>query len=389
MEQLRRITRASVALKRAGNAWLAPGEAELEGSGMEGVEHDHRWSDTDRAVLSTSLRGVWDAKPRTPFGGGGSAEVAALMACPRDELRDRTLTVLGGINVVSALLFSGLVSPALNPVDVEEFRATPEGQEQPWKADLWDVQNIAVALATAFSACLTLFTTYLLMQVAVEPTPSGLYRAVIRMSRFLSIIAFVMAVLLWLLVYMLVVALALRSSTAAFRASVPVVLLPCAVFTVYFMEVLNVAFPSAGLTWSKVWWPVGIRATLLADAKRSGMARVREAVALHGAAAAPFTDEDEGDHTPEEPASKEAQELEGALAEALAHTSPARREHLAAALLRAGLTLGVLRAGAAHTPALTSALDSTQDFGATLLPGERLALITYVAKSVTAFSLQR
>ena len=297
--------------------------------------------------------------------------------------------MLGGINVVSALLFSGLVSPALNPVDVEEFRATPEGQEQTWKADLWDVQNIAVALATAFSACLTLFSTYLLMQVAVEPTPSGLYRAVIRMSRFLSIIAFVMGLLLWLLIYMLVVALALRSSTAAFRASVPVVLLPCAVFTVYFFEVLNVAFPSAGLTWSKVWWPVGIRATLLADAKRSGMARVREAVALHGAAAAPFTDEDEGDHTPEEPASKEAQELEGALAEALAHTSPARREHLAAALLRAGLTLGVLRAGAAHTPALTSALDSTQDFGATLLPGERLALITYVAKSVTAFSLQR
>ena len=43
---------------------------------------------------------------------------------------------------------------------------------------------------------------------------------------------------------------------------------------------------------------MGIRATLLADAKRSGAARVQEAVSMHGAAADPDTDavEDEGDN---------------------------------------------------------------------------------------------
>lgn len=262
---------------------------------------------------------------------------------------------------------------ALSPVDVEAIRA--ESQEHAWKATLWDVQNVAVAFVTAFTACLTLFSTYLLLEVAVEPTPSGLYRSVARLSNFISLLAFALGVLLWLLIYMLMVALALRSSALAFRLGFLVVLAPCLAFTAYFMETVNAAFPSAGIVWSTIWWPPGIRTALRADAKRSGAARVAEAVSLHGADAAPFIEEAVEDQEP----SKEAAELEAALATALPHATHARRENLANSLLRAGLTLGVLRAGAAHSTALSAVLDKLGDFGATLLPGELLALITHVS----------
>eukprot|EP00217_Crustomastix_stigmatica_P008588 CAMPEP_0183804308 /NCGR_PEP_ID=MMETSP0803_2-20130417/34913_1 /TAXON_ID=195967 /ORGANISM="Crustomastix stigmata, Strain CCMP3273" /LENGTH=330 /DNA_ID=CAMNT_0026049059 /DNA_START=123 /DNA_END=1112 /DNA_ORIENTATION=+ len=316
------------------------------GDGSEGVDADPVWNDTDRAALRSHLRCLWDAKLRTPFNSaGGSAEVASLMACPRDELRDRTLTMLGGINVVAALVFSGLVDRALSPVDVAAFRATEDAEANPWKVALWDAQNVAVAFVTAFTACLTLFTTYLLMQVAVEPTASGLYRAILRMSQFMSYIQFAMGLVLWVLIFLMMGALALRSSTAAWQVSMAVILVPVTVFTAYFMENLNASFPASGLTWSCVWWPAGLRATLRADAKRSGAARVAEAAALHGAAVAPFVDDEEGrgeQASAPEAVSREAQELEGALGRALPHVSHARREHVAAALLRAGLTLGVL-----------------------------------------------
>lgn len=352
----------------------------------EGVEDDPRWSDSDREALKRSVRSLWEAQVRTPIGSAGSAEMASLLTCPRDEVRDRALTAIGTINMVTALVFSGLLGAAIEPKDAEAYWA-----KSAWQGRCVEALNIIVAVATTISAIVTLFSTYILMQISVEPSTTGIYRAMAHVSWFFGLMVTLTGVMNFLLVGALLLALALTSSALAFRIGLVLVLASMMVLIAVFMEAFQKAFPDASLTWSTLFWPVGLRQALREDAKRAGVAKTKDALALHGSSVFPFANAGAGGGEDGAAAQgyasqrriaapEERPRLERLLAAALPYALPAHLEHITGALLRAGLTFDVLRGASGHDAALQSALDRVGEYGAELLPGEVLAIITAVGK---------
>jgi len=310
------------------------------------VENDPEWTDDDRKILATAVQSLWDARTRTPFGRAGCAEVASLLCCPRDELRERALSLLGNVNMVAALIFSGIVGNALAPME------RPEGEEDSWKGTGVDCVNILVGVTTIMSLCMTCFSTYLILEVSVEPTTSGLYRAVARMTHYVGLIIYMTGLLNSLLCATVTLTIFLYIVGVSRWIMVGCAILIFVVMVAPFMETLARSFPSCNMTWSTLWYPPGLRQSMQTMARRSGAAKCKEAAALHGYSVFPFLrhsqraseasdgggrpsgggDEGEGGASPEREPSEEEVELTEVLSGALPNAAHEHISHVRAAV---------------------------------------------------------
>ncbi|EKX49886.1 hypothetical protein GUITHDRAFT_135583 [Guillardia theta CCMP2712] len=284
-----------------------------------------------------------------------------LLRVPAEYVVDRTMAMYSNVNLMAALILSGVTSVSLTPVDVSSISAD--------KRTLANCFNLLAELCMTINALNVMFTTYILLAIAAE-MPSTLY-GILSKSEGLTMIYFVSTFLSCVLLVALgVLAQWLRDDAwAAWTATIATgaIFLTTVLHFGYTMSVLMPIqysgwgmFSTLGLFWGK---------EAKAEAARQGRIIASEAEShLH-------VKKDHREGVRDEKLDEVVADLTKLLHRALPEAAEERISHISQQMANEGLVVVVLANAARKDAKLIYQVLGGDDVNFELRRGERLAVI--------------
>jgi len=196
---------------------------------------------------------------------------SALMCSPKEDLYERTVTILTSLNVMVGLIFSGIASNAMNPLDVMSF---PEEKQV-----LASIYNLLAIATGSVNTCMIAFSTYLLFLICANSHTSDLgLRSVLYLSPMIGLMQYLTFATLFGVLAMMCIAAHFRMPSLMAWIATAAVICTFAATHLMFVETACKAFPWEMWNWAPVAGPWKIFSCLLRnEAQRIGSLQLAEA----------------------------------------------------------------------------------------------------------------
>lgn len=287
-----------------------------------------------------------------------------LLRVPPDHVVDRTIGAISNINLMAALLLSGVMSAAQEPFDPA---LVPEDRRI--FANLF---NICATVAMTINIATVTFTTYMLLALASE-VPSTIYRSLSRLQ-WTSFSYFAATFLSFFLQITLAV-LAQYTKGDLWAARVCLILASSLGFLAlpHFFWMLARVWPNTYSGWG-MFWPFFWTKKVKADAIKTGLLMSTEARGhIQVRASEDSKGEGEEDSARVEPV---VLRLEKVLQRAIPALQEDRVRYLALTMFHEGLDVPILvKVASSDARLLYEVLENSEDVNFELRRGERLQLL--------------
>jgi hypothetical protein len=216
----------------------------------------------DKEALQAQLSPLFHDFRARPFEFLRSSEVSTLLCCPKHEVYDRTMALLGNINLMAGLMLAAVAGAAFNPYDVDVL--SPEHQV------FGDAYNGLAAASVTIQTSLVFYSMFLLMMTASTSNPAIIYRMLAHGGYTIGCLQCLSFIPNLGIIFMAALAVKIRSSALGGQITIPLCFGYFLLSYYLFTSQVCRMFPVAGYSWGGLTPWVFWKTNLKEDARRQG-----------------------------------------------------------------------------------------------------------------------